>query len=210
LRIFLFILVGELLNYNIYFGNIKIGTGYLKTDSVYLEGNTLALQATFVARTEGLFDKIYPVYDSIASTFHPEKYHTLIYERFISEGKYKSKRRAEYRGDTVYYSDGTQIPINDGTFDPISLIYFFRAQDNFDTLYLVNYHVDKRSALVALRSEKLSVRNNEVIRINMDFSDRQVSKIPGESTIFLELFGLKRPLEFHFRSSFGTLRARLQ
>ncbi len=210
MNFFLVFLTAELLNFSVYFGNIRVGSCYLKLDSVRFSGDSIASRATLVTRTEGLFSKIFPVYDSISSTFHSEEFYTIQYERFISEGSYRAQSKAIYAGDTVFYSDGTKIPIGKKTLDPLSIIYFLRSKGTIDSLIYIDYHVDKKSARVALKTEKLRVRDKDLVKVYVDLRDPNVSKTPGETTYIFESGGKKRPLELHFKSSFGILKARLQ
>gem|GEM_PF-1218518 len=201
----------ELLNYNIYFGTFRAGSGTLRYEKYFtsIDGENLS-RATLVVQSEGFINSLFPVYDSIVSVFHSDSFFTYSYERKISEGKYKDRSRAIYTGDTVYYDDGSKFAISGRSFDPLSLIFFLREKADLDSNLVLNYHVDKRSFKINIRPERIIVKGKKLVKIYLDLRDPKLSKTPGELIYLFEADGERRPLELQFKTSIGVLKARLK
>ncbi len=208
--IFLFLVAFEVLHYDLYFGHVKAGSGYLKLEEAGSENGLTLFKASLVTRTEGFWEKIYPVYDSIVSTFKSTTYTTVKYERFINEGKYREISFAEYKSDTVYYSDGKKVPIPGPSMDPIAVLYFVRSQSLADSNIEINYHVDKFTQRIKVKPSITNWGKEKAVKVYLDFRDKNIAKTPGEIIYYYEIDGERRPLELNFKTSYGVLKARLK
>ncbi len=205
MRFFQLLIFTELLKYNLYFSGVRVGQAFLRTEQI---SDTVS-KSVLLIRTEGFFDKIYPVRDSLVSYFHSQLFYTLRYERYINEANYKSVSIGEYRGDTVFYHDGSKIPLHSKTFDPISVIYFIRSRPTLDTLYNLLFHVGKVSTEVQVKVSRTQDKDF-LWRIYIDLRSPKKSKVPGETIYYLASFGSRPPVRLEFRSNYGTFVAKLK
>ncbi len=210
MKIFLFLIAFEVLHYDLYFGHVRAGSGYLKIEEAGSDKGLPLLKASLVTRTEGFWKKVYPVYDSLVSTFRSDTYTTVKYERYISEGKYREISFAEYKEDTVYYSDGKKVPISGPSMDPIAVLYFLRSKSLSDSNIVINYHVDKFTARIKVKASITKWGSEKAVRVYLDFRDKNVAKTPGEIIYYYEIDGERRPLELSFKTNYGILKARLK
>jgi hypothetical protein len=211
LSLFPLLIFCELLNYNIYLGNFRVGSVSLKYEKNFEKiGGRYLSRATLVVKSEGVVNSFFPVYDSIVSIFYSDSFFTYSYERSIREGSYKDKSKAVYSGDTVYYDDGSKFVTSGKTFDPLSLIFYLREKGNIDSTLLLDYHVDKRSFKIAIHPQRVNIKGKELIKIYLDLRDPKLSKTPGELVYLFEADGDRKPLELQFKTGIGVLKARLK
>ncbi|MEO0199020.1 MAG: DUF3108 domain-containing protein [candidate division WOR-3 bacterium] len=206
MNLFVAILVGEILRYNLYWGSIRIGQARLQLDTV----SDTILRSSLVIKTEGVFDKIYPVNDSMVSYFHSKSYRTIRFERYIDEAGYRSTTVAFYRGDTVFYHDGSKVYIAFEVMDPLSVLYFLRSKPSLDTLYILNFHVSKATQKVPVKIDFVNERNEKFFRVYIDLRDPKKTKVPAESIYFLKADSSKTPVRMEFKSKYGTIVGKLK
>lgn len=200
------LLIGEILRYNLYFGNIKVGQAQLRLDTI----SDTVLRSSLVIKTEGVFDKIYPINDSMISYFHSKNHYTLRFERYIDEAGYKSTSIATYVGDTVFYHDGSKIYIPYKVLDPLSVIYFLRSKPSLDTLYMLNFHVSRVTTMVPVKITSLNDKSETLYRVYIDLRDPKKAKVPGESIYFLRADSSRLPVRLEFKSKYGTFVGKLK
>jgi len=196
----------ELLKYNIYFGGVKVGQAFLDFKSI---SDTLST-ATLVVRTTGIFEKLFPVYDSISSNFHGRKFYTLSYTRFVKEGDYRDVSVALHTPDSVFYGEKARFYVGKRTMDPLSLLFYLRSRTSLDTLYHVDIHVTKKTFSVPVKVEKVKMGKGDFFKVYVDLRDPKLSKTSGEVIYFLRDDSLRTPYIMQFFSKYGILEARLK
>ncbi|OIO05320.1 MAG: hypothetical protein AUJ49_01480 [Desulfovibrionaceae bacterium CG1_02_65_16] len=128
---------GEKLSYDLYWTFIKAGSATLETlESGPVEGRP-ALHFRALAQSTPFVDTFYKVRDSIESWVDPGVTHALLYRKDQSEGSYVRHYlvRFDKNGNVAYrYSHGelkNAVIIPQGTFDPLSMLFFFRTRALF-------------------------------------------------------------------------------
>jgi len=78
-----------------------------------------------ILKTKGIFSKIYPVNDYYRSVSRGD-FTSILYERNISEGRYKAYVKIEYYDDSIIYSDGRKYIVKTRYYDLFSAIFMMR------------------------------------------------------------------------------------
>jgi len=128
---------GEKLSYDLYWTFVKAGNATLETlESGPVDGHP-ALHFRALAQSTPFVDTFYKVRDSIESWVDPGVTRALLYKKDQVEGSYVRHYlvRFDKNGNVAYrYSHGALknaviIPL--GTFDPLSMLFFFRTKALF-------------------------------------------------------------------------------
>ena len=122
--------VGEILNYDATFSNIKAGRGSLKVLNKEIVNGEKTYHVQFSAYTNGITDYLFPIDDVIDLWLTEDSLIPVRVKTDIHEGKYHKKSHLDLYHDSGYAIAGNDtIPMQSGTHSPYSLFYFFRNQD---------------------------------------------------------------------------------
>lgn len=123
-------LPGEQLEYVIFYGPLNAG----KFNASLVETrifNKDVYHARLVARSIGLADKLFKVYDVYESYFNPESLETVKAIRDISEGKYKRYNEVvfDYEKGVVYSQKSGEVEVPSNIRDMVATFYYLRNID---------------------------------------------------------------------------------
>ena len=122
--------VGEILNYDASFSNIKAARGSLKVLNKETVNGVKTYHVQFTAYTKGITDYLFPIDDVIDLWLTEDSLIPIRVKTDIHEGKYHKKMTLDLYHDSGYAIVGNDtISMESGTHSPYSLFYFFRNQD---------------------------------------------------------------------------------
>ena len=122
--------VGEILNYDATFSNIKAGRGSLKVLNKEIVNGEKTYHVQFSAYTNGITDYLFPIDDMIDLWLTEDSLIPVRVKTDIHEGKYHKNSHLDLYHDSGYAIVGNDtISMESGTHSPYSLFYFFRNQD---------------------------------------------------------------------------------
>lgn len=127
--------VGEILNYDIYYGPIVAGSATIAAPSYEYYNNRKCLKVEFTMRSAKFFDFFFKVRDYYSSLIDAEGLFPWKFEQHIREGGYKKDSFAwfDQANHTAKTSDGGPYGIRPYTQDIVSTFFFARTLD-YDTL----------------------------------------------------------------------------
>ncbi|MEW6555803.1 MAG: DUF3108 domain-containing protein [Elusimicrobiota bacterium] len=156
--------VGEKLVFDVYWQFIKVGYGTLQIkDIVDLQGRN-AYHIHSAAKSSPFFDVFYKVRDTNESYIDVEKFHSLVFEQHISEGRYKRNRKIVYHQDKHFAVNhkGEKFSIPENVLDILAALYWVRLQklEPKNSLTL-NVNSNKKNYKMVVK-----IHNKEIIKIN--------------------------------------------
>ena len=111
--------VGEILNYDASFSNIKAARGSLKVLDKETVNGVKTYHVQFKAYTKGITDYLFPINDVIDLWLTEDSLITVRVRTDIHEGKYHKKRNLDLYHDSGYAIAGNDtIPMQSGTHSP--------------------------------------------------------------------------------------------
>lgn len=124
--------VGEKLTYKLKWGFITVGRGEVSSEWIEYDGKRMiALRAK--ARTSAIVARVYPVDDDIESIVDPKTFLPVKYTQRLREGKHVRNESTIFDHDAKLATwtskldmSSKVIPIEKGTRDVLSLLYFMR------------------------------------------------------------------------------------
>ena len=204
--------IGEILNYNASFSNIKAARGSLKVLDKETVNGVKTYHVQFTAYTTGITDYLFPIDDVIDLWLTEDSLIPVKVKMDINEGKYHKKRNLDLYHDLGYAIIGNDtIPMKSGTHSPYSLFYFFRNQDvsTFDGEIL--------NTIQGKTITPLKVNVDENIQISVPAGDFLCSRVTPEridkkqfknkASMFI-LFSnddYRYPVKIWFKLKFGSL-----
>ena len=169
--------VGEILNYDASFSNIKAARGSLKVLDKETVNGVKTYHVQFKAYTKGITDYLFPINDVIDLWLTEDSLITVRVRTDIHEGKYHKKWNLDLYHDSGYAIAGNDtIPIKSGTHSPYSLFYFFRNQ-NISTIDGETLKTIQGKTITPL---KVNVEEN--IQISVPAGDFLCSRVTPERT----------------------------
>ncbi|MBI4432807.1 MAG: DUF3108 domain-containing protein [Candidatus Omnitrophica bacterium] len=127
--------VGEKLIYNVYWMGAHIGIGTLEVQEKVERQGRQAYHLVATAGTNAFLSKLYPVHDEIHSFMDAETFHSLEFNKTLSEGKYRADERIIYdwkekKGfyESLWNKSKKEFPLERPTHDLLSAFYWFRLQ----------------------------------------------------------------------------------
>lgn len=135
--------VGETLTFTVRYGVIHAGTAVMAVEGMRRVGGRPAYLVTSTATSNSMFDGIYRVRDRVVSLIDAETLETLVFEKFLREGKYRADQRVRFdqeRGVAVY-QDGKEHPLERGALDVLAAFYRVRTLplEVGQTIYLTSH-----------------------------------------------------------------------
>ena len=128
--------VGEKFTYSIQWLGLNVGTATLEVKEVVEVEGRQAYHIVSTARSNRLISKIYKVRDHVHSFVDVERFVPLRFEKYQSEGFYRSKEIITYNHDahtavqkSLISGESKDIKILPNTQDVLSCLYYFRIQD---------------------------------------------------------------------------------
>lgn len=169
--------VGEILNYDASFSNIKAARGSLKVLDKETVNGVKTYHVQFTAYTKGIIDYLFPIDDVIDLWLTEDSLIPVRVRADIHEGKYHKKRNLDLYHDLGYAIAGNDtIPMKSGTHSPYSLFYFFRNQD----VSIIDGETLKTIQGKTITPLKVNVEEN--IQISVPAGDFLCSKVTPERT----------------------------
>ena len=169
--------VGEILNYDASFSNIKAARGSLKVLDKETVNGVKTYHVQFKAYTKGITDYLFPIDDVIDLWLTEDSLITVRVRTDIHEGKYHKKRNLDLYHDSGYAIAGNDtIPMQSGTHSPYSLFYFFRNQD----VSIIDGETLKTIQGKTITPLKVNVEEN--IQISVPAGDFLCSRVTPERT----------------------------
>ena len=169
--------VGEILNYDASFSNIKAARGSLKVLDKETVNGVKTYHVRFTAYTKGITDYLFPIDDVIDLWLTEDSLITVRVRTDIHEGKYHKKSHLDLYHDSGYAIAGNDtIPMKSGTHSPYSLFYFFRNQD----LSIIDGETLKTIQGKTITPLKVNVEEN--IQISVPAGDFLCSRVTPERT----------------------------
>lgn len=163
-------LPGEQLRFVVYWSFIPAGEAMLEILPVETRNGTDCLHFRATARTYDYLDLIYMVRDRIDGFTDSSMTRSILFRK-LQEGKHKrdvvvdfnwEKREARYQTPS---ENRDPVPIEPGTFDPLSIFYAFRIHDLEEGTELACPVTDGKKAILGrakvIRREKIRVGGND-------------------------------------------------
>ena len=204
--------VGEILNYNASFSNIKAARGSLKVLNKETINGVKTYHVQFTAYTKGITDYLFPIDDVIDLWLTEDSLIPVRVKTDIHEGKYHKKSHMDLYQDSEYAIIGNDtISIESGTHSPYSLFYFFRNQDvsitNGKTLKTI-----QEKTIIPLKVNideniQISVPAGDFLcsRITPERSDKKQFKNKASMFILFSNDDNRYPVKIWLKLKFGAL-----
>lgn len=160
-------------DYDIKFGMIKAGTGYMQITNEVYNDSIPVYKILFKAKTNRFFDTFYKVRDKIISWWDKENLVPLEFSKELREGTYKQRRTHYYFHDqqfSMYYYFSfkkhilkeKRVDILKNTQDILTAFYNIREQDlHVGEVYQSEITIDGKSFTAdidVLRQEKIKTK----------------------------------------------------
>ena len=169
--------VGEILNYDASFSNIKAARGSLKVLNKETVNGVKTYHVQFTAYTKGITDYLFPIDDVIDLWLTEDSLIPVRVKTDIHEGKYHKKSRLDLYHDSGYAIAGNDtIPMQSGTHSPYSLFYYFRNQD----VSIINGKTIQTIQGKTIMPLKVNIDEN--IQISVPAGDFLCSRVTPERT----------------------------
>ncbi|MBU8923169.1 MAG: DUF3108 domain-containing protein [Bacteroidales bacterium] len=119
---------GENLIFSIRYGLITGGEATLEIRNMAVLDSVLCYHIVSVARTNGVFDRIFKVRDRHESFMEYKDLYSLRFIKHLREGKYRKDRQVDFdqKAHLAIYSDKT-VPIAPNTHDFLTALYYART-----------------------------------------------------------------------------------
>jgi hypothetical protein len=204
--------IGEILNYDASFSNIKAARGSLKVLDKETVNGVKTYHVQFTAYTKGITDYLFPIDDVIDLWLTEDSLITVRVKTDIHEGKYHKKSHLDLYHDSGYAIAGNDtIPMQSGTHSPYSLFYFFRNQD----ISIVNGETLKTIQGKTITPLKVNVEENIQIsvpagdflcsRVTPERSDKKQFKNKASMFILFSNDDNRYPVKIWLKLKFGAL-----
>ncbi len=124
-------LPGEKLTYSLSWSFIKVGEATLEVEETTFN-NEPAYRIILTARTNSFADTFYKVRDRMESVISSDATYSLHYEKDQKEGKHEKDIivRFDWENGTAHYTNygepETPVPLSEGMFDPLGIVYGVR------------------------------------------------------------------------------------
>ncbi len=215
-------ITGEKLTYSISWSSIlDAGTSVMEVKEVTGPDGKKAYNFISIARSTGMMDRFYKVYDRVESLIDAEKFSSLAFYLDQTHGKRKKKREMLF--DHVH---NTVLVITDGkeasytvpsvVQDSLSSLYYVRTRQDFTVgkPIIVDVHEDGKTWAVEVHTlgrEKIKTALGEfdTIKIKTYPKYEGVFRHTGEIYIWLTDDARKVPVLMKSEISIGTIDARL-
>ena len=125
---------GERLTYDLYWNFIHAGSAIVEVETITKRGEMSAYRFVLTIRTNRFVAMFYKVRDRIEGVADPAMTCSLLYRKEQREGSYRRNAVVEFDwedGTARYRDRGKErpsIPVQAGTFDPLSVCYHLRMQ----------------------------------------------------------------------------------
>ncbi|MGQ8337065.1 DUF3108 domain-containing protein [Sunxiuqinia sp. A32] len=125
----------EELEYNIRFGFIRGGEAILKANDTIFQDKQ-SIHYYMEAKTVGLTEKLFPVYDIYESFVNPENYLPYMAIRNVKEQSYKSYNETYFfhENDSIYSQKSGGRKVREGLVDILSVFFYMRQNNLLDKL----------------------------------------------------------------------------
>ena len=204
--------VGEILNYDASFSNIKAGQASLKVLNKDTINGVKTYHVQFSAYTKGIVDYLFPIDDVIDLWLTEDSLIPVRVKMDIHEGKYHKKMTLDLNHDSENAIVGNDtISMESGTHSPYSLFYFFRNQDvsiingktiqtiQGKTIMPLNINVDENIQINVPAGDFLCSR------ITPERSDKKQFKNKASMSILFSNYGNRYPVKIWLKLKFGAL-----
>ncbi len=124
---------GEKLTFNLRWGVISAGTAVLEVHPMSEVEGEEVYHFSLTVRTNSVLDRIYRVRDRIDAYVFSDLSGSALYEKKQQEGRHERDIKVTFdreAGTALYSNFGRErdpIPLEPGTFDPLSVFYVFRT-----------------------------------------------------------------------------------
>ena len=204
--------VGEILNYDASFSNIKAARGSLKVLDKETVNGVKTYHVQFTAYTKGITDYLFPIDDVIDLWLTEDSLITVRVKTDIHEGKYHKKSHLDLYHDSGYAIAGNDtIPMQSGTHSPYSLFYFFRNQDisifNGETLKTIQGKTITPLKVNVEENIQISVPAGDFLcsRVTPERSDKKQFKNKASMFILFSNDDNRYPVKIWLKLKFGAL-----
>ena len=204
--------VGEILNYDATFSNIKAGRGSLKVLNQETVNGVKTYHVQFSAYTNGIADYLFPIDDVIDLWLTKDSLIPVRVKTDIHEGKYHKKMTLDLYHDSGYTIVGNDtIPMESGTHSPYSLFYYFRNQDvsiiNGKTIQTIQGKTIMPLKVNVDKNIQISVPAGDFLcsRITPERSDKKQFKNKASMSILFSNDGNCYPVKIWLKLKFGAL-----
>ena len=204
--------VGEILNYDASFSNIKAARGSLKVLNKETVNGVKTYHVQFTAYTTGITDYLFPIDDMIDLWLTEDSLIPVRVKTDIHEGKYHKKSHMDLYHDSGYAIVGNDtISIESGTHSPYSLFYFFRNQDvsitNGKTIKTIQGKTIMPLKVNIDENIQISVPAGDFLcsRITPERSDKKQFKNKANMFILFSNDDNRYPVKIWLKLKFGAL-----
>lgn len=206
--------VGEKMEYDVRFGAISVGKGYMEIVGRETVRGRDALHTVFTVRGGVPF---YRVRDRYESWLDPQRLVSLRYVQDINEGRYDRERRFElYPERAVFIEDGEEFPSVSEPLDDGAFLYWIRTIPlEVGQVYTFNryFRPDRNPVTIrVLRREPVNVPAGryDAIVIQPVIKSRGIFSENGRAEIWLSDDDRRIMLQMKSRLSFGSLNLYLK
>ncbi len=208
---------GEVLDYDILYGALRVGKARMETHSSPQDDGRPALKILSRAKSEGWVDAVYKVRDQIESIMDLNHLHSLRMSKQLREGKYKHDSEAIFNHGKglVRYSDGTDKEMIPGSQDVLTALFYVRTfpLDVGMTLH-IPIHDGKKGYLL-----RVNVKGRETIKTKMGkieclvlepkMKSRGLFKSEGQMLVYLSDDARRLPVLLKAKAPVGSFTSQL-
>ena len=120
---------GEVMDFDILYGFVKVGRARLETLALTDRDGTPTLEIKSRAKSARWVDTIYKVRDQVTSLLDLDRLHSLRFSKHLREGNYSFDLETEFLHDAgiARYDDGTEKEFEAGSQDILTALFYVRT-----------------------------------------------------------------------------------
>jgi hypothetical protein len=212
--------LGERLVFSVKYGPITAGTGVLAVEDTVTYRNRLCYHLVSQAFSSDAFSVFFKVVDQVESYLDAEKFHSLRFEKHLSEGDFTAEQRVDFDQDahTATYNDDAEevYEIPPDARDALAALYYVRTLPLVvgRSVY-VESHADRKNyplEVKVLRRETVTVPAGtfDCLVTEPILRATGIFKHKGTLTVYLTNDSHKMPVLMKSKVAIGSISAALQ
>jgi hypothetical protein len=209
---------GEVLDFDILYGALRVGKARLETRSLERKDGRPALTILSRAKSEGWVDAVYKVRDQIESILDLERLHSLGLSKHLREGKYRYDSEAIYLHEEgiVRYADGSEKELVPGSQDVLTALFYIRTfpLEVGMTLHIPVHDGKKGYPLRVIVRRRETVKtefgNIECLVLEPKMKSRGLFKSEGQLLVYLSDDERRLPVLLKAKAPVGSFTSQLK
>lgn len=209
---------GEVLDFEIQYGVVKVGRARLETGEITLHEGRRVLSIRSRAKSAKWIDSVYKVRDEVNSLLDLERLHSLRFEKKLREGKYRADLTADYDHEEslARYADGSEKELVPGSQDILTALFYVRSFPLRQGMVLhIPVHDGKKSyplrvAVVGRETITTEMGEFDCLVLEPSLQSGGLFKSEGRMLIYLSTDARRLPVMLKARAPVGAFTSELK